>query len=139
MKIYTIQTKTKKMAKRKSQSEHDEIVKKVAEALIESGYKDVKADIDNYDTPAEIVWEKTNKGHIPDVRGKKDKEVIVEVETDDSINDDHTAGQWKLFSAYASQHDAEFMISVPEGSKEKAEKRLTELNISVSVLEVSVD
>jgi len=137
--LNTVEIKIRKMAKRKSQSEHDEIVKKVAEALVESDYKDVKADIDNYDTPAEIAWKKTNKGHIPDVRGKKDKEVIVEVETDDSINDDHTAGQWKLFSAYASQFNAEFMICVPEGSKLKAEKRVKELKISVSVLEVSVD
>lgn len=126
------------MAKRRSQTDHDKMVKYVAKYLESNGFSDVKADISGYDQPAKITWSKTGNGHIPDVSGVGAKLNIFEVETDDSIDSDHTADQWTLFAAYAKQHNAIFYVVVPQGSKSIADKRLAELDISAEVWEVDV-
>ena len=124
------------MAKRKSQSDHDKMVKSVADYFIKEKYPNVKADIPGYTRPDILRWKGETSGHIPDVTsedGGKFK-VIVEVETDDSINDQHTEDQWKLFSAYAKRDGAKFLIVVPKGSEAKAEKRKKELGVEGEVM-----
>ena len=99
------------MAKRKSQSDHDKLVKKIADFFIEKKEPNVKADITGYPSPKEIMWKGNPHGHIPDVTSNNEKQYkyIVEVETDDSINDSHTSDQWKLFSAFAKENSAKFI------------------------------
>ncbi|MDT3696631.1 MAG: hypothetical protein ROY99_09590 [Ignavibacterium sp.] len=104
------------MAKRKNQSDHDDMVKTTVNYIVSNLYTDEKADIDDYETPTKIIWSKTNDGHVPDVTAKyKDVEHIWEIETEDSISLDHTKSQWQLFSTFATQHYAIFHIVVPEG------------------------
>lgn len=123
------------MAKRKSQSDHDTMVKQVADIFINKKYPNVKADLTGYTQPSILKWKGKTSGHIPDVTSEQNNvfKVIVEVETDDSINDQHTADQWKLFAAYAKRDKAEFIIVVPKGSEAKAEKRKNELNVEGEV------
>jgi hypothetical protein len=123
------------MAKRKSQSDHDVMVKQVADILISKRHQNVKADLKGYIQPNLLRWKGENSGHIPDVTSQLDGKlkIIVEVETDDSINDQHTSDQWKLFSAYAKRDNAEFIIVVPKGAEAKAEKRKNELNVEGEV------
>jgi len=101
--------------------------------LGEKGFKDIKADISGYSQPTKIKWKSTGSGHIPDVIAKNGRLTILEVETDDSIFDQHTADQWKLFAVYAQERDAEFWVVVPTGSEPDARVRLTQLGISASV------
>ena len=126
------------MVLRKSQSDHDRMVKHVAEFLVSKHYRDVKADLPGWPTPEKIVWTSTNEGHIPDVTAMGQLFNLFEVETDDTINIDHTADQWKLFSRYAEQHNAVFWVVVPGGSKLKAEQRIKQLGIKADVWEVAV-
>ena len=126
------------MAKRKSQSDHDTMVKQVADLFIQEKYPNVKADLTGYTQPRILKWKGQTTGHIPDVTSEQNNifKVIVEVETDDSINDQHTADQWKLFSAYAVRDKAKFLIVVPKGSEQKAEKRKLELKVEGEVVGV---
>ena len=118
------------MAKRRSQSDHDQIVKAVADHLTKKGYRNVMADVRPYGTPTKIVWKQSNQGHIPDVTADG---MVVEVETADSIDDDHTADQWRLFATYAEQHSQVFVVVVPEGSSAAAKRRLRELGVTAGV------
>ncbi len=122
--------------KRKSQSDHDKMVKYAAEYFLAKNFKNVKADIENYENPNKITWNNTKSGHIPDVSGMGDKLYIIEVETDDSIYDEHTKDQWTIFSVFANQHNAEFWVVVPKGSKVSAEKRILELQLTAKVWEI---
>lgn len=47
------------MAKRRSQSDHDQIVKAVADHLTNKGYRNLMADVRPYDTPTKIVWKQS--------------------------------------------------------------------------------
>ena len=118
------------MAKRRSQSDHDRMVKAVADHLANEGCRNVMADVRRYDRPTKIVWKRSNRGHIPDLRADG---IIVEVETADSIDDAHTSDQWTLFAAYAEEHDQVFVVVVPEGSSAAAKRRLRELGVTAEV------
>jgi len=125
------------MAKRKSPSDHDKLVVKAAESLNQnSDFKNIQADVKGYSTPSEINWKGDESGHIPDLKAvgtKTSKEFIFEVETDDSISDNHTEDQWRLFAAYAKQNNGVFYVIVPKGSKQKAESRLKDLELEGKV------
>ena len=120
------------MAKRKSQLAHDELVKHVADFYIKENHPNVKADIQGYNKPNVIKWRDQNSGHIPDVT--TGNSIIIEVETDDSIDDIHTKDQWRLFSTYAQEHKVKFYIVVPKGSEQKAKKRNVELELNGEVI-----
>ena len=113
-----------------SQIHHDLLVKEAADFLVKKAHRGVKADAAGYERPGEIVWDGEVRGQVPDVRSAQ---VIVEVETDDTLNDGHTADQWKLFSTYAAGQKLSFWIGVPSGSVKKAEDRLKELGILARV------
>lgn len=119
--------------KRRNQKDHDSLVASAASNLnADRDFSNVMADLPSMKKPAEITWKETGKGHIPDLTADRasDRKVhIFEAETDDSIDHEHTADQWRLFSANAAQHDKVFWVVVATGSKTKAVKRLEELGI----------
>jgi hypothetical protein len=106
------------------------MVRAVAEHLAREGYGNVRADVAGYSTPTELTWKGKQRGHIPDVTADG---MIIEVETADSISDAHTEDQWKLFAAWAKVNSKTFVVVVPKGSEQAAERRLRELGITAQV------
>ena len=123
------------MAKRQSQANHDRMIGQVAKLLTGKNYKDVKADLEGYTAPRKIVWESTGEGHIPDITAYSSQLKIFEVETMDSIRDEHTENQWKLFASYAKTNNALFYIVFPKGAADQVQSRLKELNIEACLME----
>lgn len=124
------------MAKRISQTNHNKIVKALAEHLIAHNCSNVRADIEGYLSPLKISWIATGNGHIPDVTTGNGKPQIFEVETENSIVDNHTEDQWKLFSAHANNTNGVFTVVVPVGCSQAAKARLVQLNLKAEVWEV---
>jgi len=122
------------MAKRESQDDHDNMIKLTISHFKSMGYRNIKAHIPGWDTPMKLTWEETGQSHIPDVTGDGSPNVIIEVETVDTIDDEHTKDQWTSFAAYAKQQGEEFWVAVPEGSEQAAERRLGELGIVGNIL-----
>ena len=123
------------MAKRKSQTDHDNMVKSLADHLIAHNYSNVKAAINGYDYPSKITWRSTGQGHFPDATARDTQSQIFEVETEDSINDSHTEDQWKLFAAHANNTGGVFTVVVPHGCSQAAQVRLNQLNLRAKVWE----
>lgn len=121
------------MTKHKSQANHDNMVKSLADHLIAHNYSNVKADIGGYDRPDKITWKVTGHGHVPDATATASQLQIFEVETEDSINDSHTEDQWKLFAAHANNTDGVFTVVVPHGCLQVAKSRLNQLNLQAEV------
>ena len=124
------------MKKRQSEYIHNRLVEYTANLLLEKNYRNVMADIAGFERPAEITLKRTSKGHIPDLTAQSEQFNLFEVETSDSIFDQHTKGQWKLFADYARDHQAIFWVVVPSGAKRAAEQRLNELNIHAHIWEI---
>jgi len=131
------------MAKRRSQSEHDITVEMLANALYARNHNpkmedvaEIKADIAGFHRPVEISMPGFDEAYVPDATALGSKLLIFEVETPDSINDEHTEKQWGLFAAYAEENDAEFSVVVPPMAVLDARKRLNQLSIKATVLSV---
>lgn len=122
------------MAKRKNESEHTSMVSTLANHLSNESYKEIKADHVGHTQPEKITWKNSGEGHIPDVTATKNNKMhVFEIETCDSINDQHTEDQWKLFSAYAKQFEKIFIVVVPKSCERDANARVQTLGVSASV------
>jgi len=118
-----------------AKSEHDRLVQKLRNRLVANLYSDIKVDLPGYEKPTRIIWTATQRGHDPDASAYYGlKQHIFEVETADSIGDDHTYEQCKLFAAYAQQHFAEFVLVVPAGSSVTASFQLSYWRLHGAVL-----
>src|SRR5947207_1085461 len=97
-------------------TEHDVIVN-LAASLI-SDYEVHK----NPDGEKNRWIEHNSEKYYPDImlvpRGQKNSTIIIEVETDESVNDDHADEQWKPYSKLGRA----FYLLVPADSLEEAKR-----------------
>lgn len=116
------------MSKRINQQHHDFMIKYMVSQLLHAGFSKICADIPGHKKPSPIEFESST--FCPDVYAEKDmKKVLVEVETDDSINEDHTKFEWAAFHQYKKSNDAELIFVAPGISREKLTLRAYELGI----------
>ena len=96
--------------------EHDRLVERLRVWLVSNFYSDIRVDLPGQPKPTKIVWTATQRGHEPDASAYYLlKQRIFEVETADTIGDEHTHEQCELCGAYAQKNSAEFTMVVPTG------------------------
>ena len=118
-----------------SQSCHDNLIKQLADSLISRKFRNVRADHPDFpEKPFRVTMELSTEGEIPDVTAIGIQQVLFEVETDDSINDPHIDGQWRLFATYADMNSAEFWVVVPKAKKSEAQERMMHLGLDAKVI-----
>ena len=118
--------------------EHQQLVRTMAVHYGRQGCSNIKADLPGYEQPHTI--RSGSVEHRPDVtctktQGGHKRIIILEAETCESVEDSHTASQWKLFRLAADSWGGEFHIIVPRqcgnsAGRDLAHQRLRELGIS---------
>ena len=139
------------MIRHQTQTEHDALIKFAAEYLKERDFRNVMADLAGYGAPQKITCPASaglpaaclperqgEAGHIPDITAEYQHLNIFEVETADSIDDAHTAEQWKLFANYARDTNVRFWVVVPSGSVMSAHQRLKTLRLTADVWGIEI-
>jgi hypothetical protein len=111
-----------------SQSQHDQIVQAMVNYLARRGIPNIRADLAGYAQPALVKG--TKRDHIPDVTANG---VIIEVETAETTNSNHTTSQWTLFADHAAKCGQSFWVAVPHDSMAAAQTRLNELGLHAEV------
>ena len=120
-----------------ARSEHDRVVEKLRARLVSGLFSNIKVDLPGYVKPERIVWTDTQRGHEPDATAYYlAKQYVFEVETADSISDDHTYEQCRLFAAYVRDRFAEFSLVVPTGCGLDARSQLSRWGLTAAVLEI---
>ena len=120
-----------------ARSEHDQIVQKLGSWLVSNQFSDIKMDLPERVKPDRIVWTDTKRGHEPDATAYYGlKQHVFEVETADSLGDEHTHEQCKLFAAYVRGRYAEFSVVVPIGSGDSARSQLIQWGLTAIVMEI---
>ncbi len=118
--------------------EHRDLIEMMASHFKKQGYTYIRADLLGYTKPDSVTDAYGNK-YIPDLTCDKNgfggTRIILEAETCGTINDSHTADQWRAF--YNAQ--GEFHVVVPklcggQSGRDKARARLQELGISADVV-----
>jgi hypothetical protein len=120
-----------------ARSEHDRLVEKLRARLVSNLFSDIKVDLPGYVKPERIVWSDTQRGHEPDATAcYLAKQYVFEVETADSLGDDHTYEQCRLFAAYVRNRFAEFALVVPTGSALVAQSQISRWGLTATVHEI---
>ena len=76
------------------------------------------------------------EGDVPDATAMGKQLHVYEVETPDSINDEHTERQWTLFAKYAEEQGGQFIVAVSPMNVNDAKDRLKELSLEGTVIAV---
>ena len=124
------------MAVRTSKLAHMLMVRSLVIDLRKKGFRNTCADLNGLARPPAVDGMPEDEVYVPDVTGDGSEHNVFEVETADTIYDEHTAGQWKSFAAYARQRNGKFWVVVPKGAAEDARWRLDKLDVSADVLEI---
>ncbi len=131
------------MPKRKSEFEHSAILEMLGTSLYArtrnpdmEDLTDIEVDLDGFHRPSEITGPDSKEGDVPDATARGEKLYIFEVETADSIKDEHTERQWTLFSNYAKENNGIFYVAVPPQSVWDARLRLKELSLEGTAISV---
>jgi hypothetical protein len=106
-----------------NQSKHNSVVSIRASQLLAERNR-VWADVAGYERPAEVF------GYIPDILTNGQRNLLSEVETDDSYSDDHTCNQLRAFDKAANY---QLEVVVPDSVYQAA------LNLYANVWRISVD
>ncbi|MFQ5586650.1 MAG: hypothetical protein ACE5GF_07505, partial [Thermodesulfobacteriota bacterium] len=122
------------MPKRESEFEHTHLLEMLGEWLYGQEVTDVRADTPGFHRPDIITLPGDDKGDTPDATAAGEKFLIYEVETPDSINDEHTEKQWRLFATYAAANNGIFHVVVHPMAVRDAKKRLKELSLEATVI-----
>ena len=108
---------------------HDFMVRYMITQLLHAGYDKIRADIPGFKKPFPVDF--TGDYHLPDLTAEKNKKLIlVEVETDDSIEEDHTEQEWTALYQYTMKNQGIFIFAGPGISRNKFQKRARQLGIS---------
>ena len=122
--------------KNHSNNNHSLLVKNVVEILKKGGFENISANMPEYKKPAVIGKSANGKGYIPDITAKRDVDVLLEIETIDSIGKRYTDVKWKAFDKHARENDMLFYLIVPQGLSSKVNEKTERLKIFPKVMVV---
>jgi hypothetical protein len=97
-------------------SEHDQLILMMARYFKQQGYTDIKADLPSWTQPLPIYWSNNpDQKYIPDLTCLDTNGVLVilEAETCNTFNDQHTQDQFRIFRAHATNNSGRFEVVVP--------------------------
>ena len=115
-------------------SEHDIMLLSLVEKLKEEKYENIKAHLPDHEMPDGIPWQPNIKKYFPDAAAEKNsKFFIFEIETSDSISEEHSHHQWRAFSDFAKILNSTFALVVPKRNESMVRNILTEKNIFAEV------
>jgi len=98
-------------------SQHDKLVLMMAQHFKQLGYSNITADITGWTKPNSIYWTNNpDKKFYPDLMCKDALGVLVilEAETCNNLNDEHTREQFRIFRAFANNENGRFEVVVPK-------------------------
>ena len=120
----------------RSTSSYNEKVQKVIDKVKKMGFSEIRADIDEYETPPKLISKSNNVDFIPDVVARKNGtkgyfEISKkEKDTNDLIN------KWSALSALANIKNGVFQIYVPHGHMKFTRELLTANDIDAEVIKL---
>lgn len=108
-------------------------IKTVVNQLESKGYENIKADIDEYDTPASYTNKSTNTQFVPDITATKDGSKYyfeIAMKTDEQTK---LAGKWRLLATLAEMKNGMLKIFAPHGQMAFTNRLLKKHNINCEV------
>lgn len=105
--------------------------------LEKRGYREIKAELPDYESPTSFTEKTSDKSYTPDLTGHKDlgKDYFQVVEGDKK-NIQDVVSKWKLFSNLAKIKNGQFYLLVPYGRKKYTTELIREHNIDAELMKL---
>lgn len=112
------------------QARHDKIIFDLTSYLTIRNFTQIRADLEGYSQPEQIMSDESGDGYTPDLSALLDDVLhIFEVETESTINSEQAKHRWKLFSAYAVVNELQFVLVVPAEAENEAISLVSDLTL----------
>ncbi|WPP50011.1 hypothetical protein [Catalinimonas niigatensis] len=105
--------------------------------LEKRGYREIKAELPDYESPTSFTEKTSDKSYTPDLTGQKDlgKDYFQVVEGDKK-NVQDVVSKWKLFANLAKIKNGQFYLLVPYGRKKYTTELIREHNIEAELMKL---
>jgi len=115
---------------------YKEMLEKVITSVEKQGYKEIKAEHDDYEMPHQLVNQSTDLVFTPDVSAKKNEgQAYFEIATKekDTIQ---LINKWKLLETLAQMKKGSFHLYVPHGHMKFAKDMVEAHNINAKLIKL---
>ncbi len=113
----------------------EELLKTAVELLNEENFSEVKADLEGYHKPEEIISKITYKRITPDLTAIKDGRIYVFTIV---LEDDPDIDNWYIISNYVQINKGVFYLMVPQDKKKEIQKMLRDYRINAQLIQLQV-
>ncbi|MFY0600583.1 MAG: hypothetical protein JXR03_13005 [Cyclobacteriaceae bacterium] len=115
---------------------YDKLLGDVIGKVKKQGYSDIRADLEEYEAPTQIIGKTNDVNFTPDLTAIKDEgknyfEIAQKIEnTRDLVN------KWKLLETLAGMKKGTFQIFVPHGQMKFTQELILEHNIKAKLIKL---
>ncbi|MFT6882087.1 MAG: hypothetical protein ACI83W_001626 [Marinoscillum sp.] len=117
----------------RSRLSYDELLVTAIESIKKQGYDNIKADLEDYDTPYQLIGKTKEVNFTADVTAtKNDTRAYFEISTKmDDKNE--IINKWKLLETLANMKNGKFQIFVPHGQMKFTQELVKDHNINAII------
>lgn len=127
----------RKMLKESKRDEaYEKMVSQIIERVKKQGYSDIRADINEYESPHKLIGQSKKISYTPDITGKKDDglgyfEIAKKVQ-----NTNELVNKWKALSLLADMKNGVFKVYVPHGHMKFTRELINDHNIKAEIVKL---
>lgn len=115
---------------------YNDLITTAIDMVKDRGFKEIRADIGEYEPPHQLIGKTNNVNFTPDVTASKnDAKAYFEIGMkDDNVND--LVNKWKLLETLAQMKNGSFSVLVPRGHMKFTKDLLREHSINADVIKL---
>lgn len=125
------------MLKESRKNKYQDTLEKVIEHIENQGFKEIRADHNNYDKPARLVSQSKDDTFIPDATAKSRLGIIHYFEISKRVKQPRKLiNKWKVLEALAGIKSGSLNIFVPHGSMKFTQDLVSQHNIQAELVKI---
>ena len=123
---------------RKEVSSYEEDIKKSIKWLNNHGFEEIKADIEDYETPVQFLRRDDNQPFMPDITAQRyGRKYYFDIARKTGPKKKRQlVAKWKLLSSLSERKKSDFYLFVPYGSVKFTNELLDKHNIKAEVVRI---
>jgi len=120
----------------RSGTAYEKLLSSAIEIIKQQGYENIRADLDDYESPFQLKGKTNDTNYSPDVTAtKNDGKAYFEISTKmDDTND--LINKWKLLETLAHMKNGKFEIFVPHGHMKFTQELIKDHNINAHLRKI---
>lgn len=124
------------LIEQRNEKNYQDLLNAVIEKLESSGYEDIKADLQDYESPTKMTRKQDQEEFAPDItatKGGRKHYIEISEKSDKTLK---VVGKWRLLSTLSQMKNGAFKLYVPHGSMKFTQDILKNYGITAQVAKI---